>query len=326
MVLLHVRNDVETQFIVETTTSSSVDEATRLVIETHNARLRLMRLAQAVDDLAASGPVDVDAEAAASSSKGKDETDSDDGEAGETDEADAAAAGAVPRVGVPPPEDMAELLRRAAADVRDAIAPGLAERRQVMRMEALAEAEERVKGCVVLAYGDAGGLPETDPVRLILDGNEVLDGTPMARMVFDPAEAVLWWAKKQMTRGTDAVLSDFIGRTRRPSWWSRFARTARRARHRATHPSPRRSARTCLRTGTSARRRKRPWPKMTRTRILLPSGPTRVRSRLSLPASTSRCDRLGSYGALLTARVHVPRCEAARAVHLIIPAARAQLG
>ena len=78
MVLLHFRNEVETQFIVETTTDASVDEVTALVSEIHNERLRLMRLAQALEDLAKSGPVDVDAQALAGSpgdgeGKGKEE-------------------------------------------------------------------------------------------------------------------------------------------------------------------------------------------------------------------------------------------------------------
>ena len=257
MVLLHFRNEVETQFIVETTTDASVDEVTALVSEIHNERLRLMRLAQALEDLAKSGPVDVDAQALAGSpgdgeGKGKEEEEEEEGGEGgegrssggvgmgggpdsddenETGGAASARAVAVARVGVAPAEEMAELLVRVAGEIRAAIAPTLAERREVLSREAMEGAEERAKGVVVLAYGD--GLPETDPVALILDRNEVLDGTSMAKLVFDPDEAVIWWAKKKMERNAGGVLSDYIGTNEKTKLIIKMRKNA------AMHPPPR---------------------------------------------------------------------------------------
>lgn len=75
-------------------------------------------------------------------------------------------------------------------------------------MEIITEQIDKLKGAVMIVY--PMGLPPYDEVQHILNDTENLAGRQDQLMVIDEAEAQIWWAGKELTRGK--TLGDFIGR------------------------------------------------------------------------------------------------------------------
>eukprot|EP00300_Choanocystis_sp_HF-7_P031118 c4021_g1_i1.p1 GENE.c4021_g1_i1~~c4021_g1_i1.p1 ORF type:complete len:313 (-),score=65.45 c4021_g1_i1:757-1608(-) len=204
MVLLHVKNSEENQFIASVLTSESVDVITQRLVQLHNDRARLLRLARAIEELAQFGPATPDG-AMTSYYPG---AESGAAQAGAADDDEQPERLHPVRLGTGPSEDMQTLLRRSATEARAVVAVAQVERRIALTEADLREAFDRFKGCIMIAYPE--GLPEHDEVRVILDGAEVLDGTSEARNVHDPMSAAIWWGSKKLAR--DKALVDYIGR------------------------------------------------------------------------------------------------------------------
>lgn len=71
----------------------------------------------------------------------------------------------------------------------------------------LAEHVDVIRGAVMIAY--PMGLPEWDPVRLDIEGDEKPSNTPLGIDILDN-NAQIWWAGKQMLPGNK--LSDHVGK------------------------------------------------------------------------------------------------------------------
>lgn len=72
----------------------------------------------------------------------------------------------------------------------------------------LEEAVDNVRGAVMICF--PMGLPEFDPVRAILEGDEDLTGTSYANDPIDAEDAVIWYCGKQMDGRKK--LSDHVGK------------------------------------------------------------------------------------------------------------------
>ena len=88
-----------------------------------------------------------------------------------------------------------------------ATSPWLAQKVKLTK-KMLEEAIDNVRGAVMICY--PMGLPEFDPVRHILEGDEDLTGTSYANDPIDPTDAVIWYCGKQMD--PEKKLSDHVGR------------------------------------------------------------------------------------------------------------------
>jgi len=57
MVLLHFKKSDQNQFLYETTTAITIDKLVDELVQINNMRLKIDRLAQAMEELAAKGPL-----------------------------------------------------------------------------------------------------------------------------------------------------------------------------------------------------------------------------------------------------------------------------
>ena len=88
---------------------------------------------------------------------------------------------------------------------------------QFLEEKELKESFETIKGALTIVYPE--GLPSWDPSRLAIEDNEDLEGTAVSSLklrvqaskdVFNPNEANLWWAGKEMLKGK--TLADYVGK------------------------------------------------------------------------------------------------------------------
>ncbi|KAJ3304437.1 hypothetical protein HDV03_002781 [Kappamyces sp. JEL0829] len=79
---------------------------------------------------------------------------------------------------------------------------------QLLKEEMLKEAFEHIQAALTIIYPE--GLPQWDASRLAIEDNEELDGTAASKDVYNPNEASLWWAGKELLR--EKLLSDYVGK------------------------------------------------------------------------------------------------------------------
>jgi hypothetical protein len=65
-----------------------------------------------------------------------------------------------------------------------------------------------MRGAVTIAY--PMGLPEYDPIRIMLEHEDALAGQPMGQDMLGADTATLWWAGKEFHR--DQTVGDRVGR------------------------------------------------------------------------------------------------------------------
>lgn len=70
---------------------------------------------------------------------------------------------------------------------------------------------DKLRGAVMIAYPAYHGLPEWEPVKLVLENKHDWAGkeTDVAEYL-DEKETSLWWAGKELVRGK--LLRDFVGK------------------------------------------------------------------------------------------------------------------
>lgn len=67
---------------------------------------------------------------------------------------------------------------------------------------------DNLRGAVTIAY--PMGLPDYDPVKLSLEGNEEIEGTSASLSYLDPETCTLWWAGKEFLR--NQTVGDRVGK------------------------------------------------------------------------------------------------------------------
>jgi cilia- and flagella-associated protein 298 len=255
MVVIHLKKSEQDQFLYECSIGDSNDKVTRdLVRQTtgsrcprlfpgpgfpnafsaafaffflqckiHNMRERIARLAMACEELAKHGPSKPDAE------KGIDEIVEKAGgksiKKGEFYNPDPLGN----RDGNAPSPQLAEVIRKTCEDAKALASSNKAAMGVALTVGALQEKIDNIRGAVTMAY--PMGLPEWDPVRLLIeDDDEGSDGggpgaagagagagaakvgggvavkgngflsEQMGNEYMDPATASLWWAGKEFFR------------------------------------------------------------------------------------------------------------------------------
>jgi len=210
MVMLHVKCGSE-EFLYECSTADTVDSVSDRVASLHNLRLRLRRCMAEGEELAKHGPAkpydkqEVDEELVGEGytifQEGRQErgphycadpTGKRTGEAGD------------PRAC----ETLRKTLEEAAewADNKQVLA------KVTMTAKLLQDEMDKCRGAVMMAY--PMGLPEWDPVRLILEDDEELGGTQASLEHIDPDKGQLWVFGKAMERASQSkkLLGDWIGK------------------------------------------------------------------------------------------------------------------
>mmetsp|Transcript_31011 Transcript_31011/g.50166 ORF Transcript_31011/g.50166 Transcript_31011/m.50166 type:complete len:283 (+) Transcript_31011:154-1002(+) len=203
MVLVHLKNSEENQFLCEIPVSTDVDLVIRLLVSIYNLRLKIGRLAGHAKDLCEHGV------AKPPDQQGLDEVIEETAnmaisEKGETYKADPTGR----RTGIAPTKEMAGVIRRQLDEAQSCISKDQVSKRVLLSKEILEEAISRINGAVKIVY--PGGLPEYDPVREELENKEQLEGSQASLEVMDGDTCTLWWAGKQLLRGQKMEV--FVGK------------------------------------------------------------------------------------------------------------------
>lgn len=167
MVKFNLCTTKETVFLYETTTDANVSDVIDDVCAIHNSILRIREFVSKLKDLIKLGPM---------------------GEDGERKN---------------PPENK-DVLERAIADAEAAIAPDLAAKGTVITTETVGDELAHLSAAVTIVYPE--GLPTSDPIRKIIEGEPV-------EHEFNPKTVQFWAVRKSYQR--NKKISDYTGKNER---------------------------------------------------------------------------------------------------------------
>lgn len=205
MVLILVKKgEKKNDFLVEKKTTMSVADVARDLVALHNMRLKVLRLARAITELAKHGPIRPEETRGISDEVSK-VTPLDVNAYGKPNAPDDNGY----RTGCPPPNEVAQVLLRTATEAQAAVAHTLAEQRQCIDVKICEEMINNMRGAVMIAYPAYHRLPWYDPARQELEDKEELDGHTENQDVMEVSETSLWFAGKEMQ--TVKPLSDYSG-------------------------------------------------------------------------------------------------------------------
>ena len=138
------------------------------------------------------------------------------------------------RDGNAPIPQVQEMLRKALDDAAAAASKKNVEAKRPLTRKDLMDAIGVVRGAVMIAY--PMGLPEWDPVRMDIEGDEKPSNTPLGIDILD-GSAQLWWAGKQMIPGNK--LADHVGRNEKTKIIAKLQKKGSGAPQREAPISPR---------------------------------------------------------------------------------------
>ncbi|CAE7943591.1 cfap298-a, partial [Symbiodinium sp. KB8] len=112
------------------------------------------------------------------------------------------------RCGAAPDAKAAETLQACARDASAYISKRQVETKQALSVAGCKEVVDNCRGAVMIAY--PMGLPEYDPITLLMDFDTDLSATAIGQGMLDAETATLWWAGKEFHR--DQTVGDRVGR------------------------------------------------------------------------------------------------------------------
>jgi hypothetical protein len=216
MVLLHVKrtNDKNT-FLFETTTAKQVEEVVDELVEVHNLRLKVQRIAVSMQELAKYGPMRPE------------ETRGLSDETAKCTELDINAYGAPTnpdphgyRTGCPPPQATADVMLRTAEEALASVSHTLVEARKCIDMPSVKAQLDMCKGAVQIAFPAFHRLPWYDPVRMECEDKEELDGRSDMQDILDAKDSVLWWAGKELQ--ASKAMHEYVGKNEKTKLMTRL--------------------------------------------------------------------------------------------------------
>jgi len=165
MVIVDVkRSEKKNEFLYETTVKIGCGDLLRELCEMHNLRLKVQRIAVTCKELAKHGPIRPEETRGISDDLSK------------VTELDVNAYG-VPtnpdesgyRTGVPPPPEVADVLRRTAEEAEAAVSVELVAQRRTLTRDVCQTQIDNMRGAVMIAYPAYHRLPAYDPTRMELE-------------------------------------------------------------------------------------------------------------------------------------------------------------
>ncbi|KAM7177883.1 cilia- and flagella-associated protein 298-like isoform 1-T4 [Macrochelys suwanniensis] len=210
MVQLHVKRGDESQFLLETTCSISMEDLTQQVARIYNSRLKVQRICSEMEELAEHGVflppnmqglTDEQIEDLKLKDEWADKCVPSGGSVFKKDEIGR-------RNGHAPNEKMKEVFKKTVEEAKAQISKKQVQANVCVNMEMVKDALDQLRGAVMIVY--PMGLPPHDPIRMEFEDKEDLSGTHAGLEVIEESEAQLWWAAKELKRTNK--LSDFVGK------------------------------------------------------------------------------------------------------------------
>ena len=210
MVIVHVKNKDQSQFLYETNLKTSVEDLVTDITAIHNGRLKIQRICAEMEELAKYGTmyppeilglteeqveelklVDVYGDKCVPSG-------------GFTQVKDPVGR----RNGKQPIKSMQDVIKNTVNQAKEMISKKLVQQDKCLNMKMVQEVINLLKGAVTIVYPMK--LPPHDVIRMEFENVEELSGTQASLEVIDPATAQLWFCGKEMYRNRKLV-GDYVG-------------------------------------------------------------------------------------------------------------------
>lgn len=198
MVVIHIKNTEEDQFLFECSVEDSCDDVIRQIVKVWNLRLQIQRLCGYCKGLVDHGPAKKPKEV------GIDHIEE---QAGKTIERGPfyVEDPTGHRTGNRVDPKLSAVIIQTCEDALQAINKVQAAKRVALNAQLLEEKIRNIGGAMTIAY--PMGLPEWDPARLALTDQDGAEGAP-GQKIMDADTATLWFAGKQFER--DSLIKDRI--------------------------------------------------------------------------------------------------------------------
>ncbi|KAI4462684.1 protein c21orf59 [Holotrichia oblita] len=211
MVVIHVKNKDQSQFLYETSLNTTVEELAVNLAAIYNGRLKIDRICGEIEELAKHGTM-YPPEILGLTEEQVEELKLVDhyGEkcipsGGFTQVKDPVGR----RNGKQPRKEMQDLLNKTVKEAKEKISKKLVLQEKCMTKKIIQEALDLLKGAVTIVYPMK--LPPHDVIRMEFENIEDLSGTQASLEVIDPASAQLWFCGKEMYRDGKTV-RDYVGK------------------------------------------------------------------------------------------------------------------
>lgn len=210
MVLLHIKRGNDSQFLFETSLTTSIATLNKEILVIYNGRLKISRICSEMEELIKHGvmlPPEI---------------------LGLTDEqvsemklVDEWAEKCIPsggwnlncdpvgrRNGRQPQANMQEVLKKAINDAKELVSKKLVNDNKTITLKNIQEALAILRGAATIVYPMS--LPPHDPIQMEFTNTEDLSGTQAAHEVIEPSKLQLWFAGHQLL--SERKLSDYLGK------------------------------------------------------------------------------------------------------------------
>ncbi|XP_068203190.1 cilia- and flagella-associated protein 298-A [Palaemon carinicauda] len=210
MVVLHIKQGDESQFLLETSVQATVDDTLRRIVMIFNGRLKVYRICAEMEMLAEYGPSLPPEMQGLTEEQIKDLKLED-----EWAELCIPSGGfrinkdvCGKRNGCQPMENMLKILRKAIEEAKGIVSKEQVKSNTNLTEQHIYDALDILKGTIMIVYPQ--NLPPHDPIRKELENREALEGTDSNKRVLDLSLTQLWFAGKELESGKK--LLDYIGK------------------------------------------------------------------------------------------------------------------
>jgi hypothetical protein len=217
MVLLHYKRSEKNQFLMETKSNEKNENVLAELVAINNLRVKIDLLIKNIEGLSNHGPLRPEALRGLTTA----ETYNPACETMTSEEKKYAFPKPGPnqrenpdntgyRLGIAPSEKICQKFNEVINEAKTLLSVDRVEQKKISNIKELEECVNLMKGAIMIAYPAYYGLPEWDPVYMMLEDK-------MNYKAFFPdcdfvelEKSVLWWAKKELKR--EKLLGDFIGK------------------------------------------------------------------------------------------------------------------
>ncbi|KAF2889665.1 hypothetical protein ILUMI_16508 [Ignelater luminosus] len=211
MVLIHIKRNDESQFLLETTLKTPIEELVNTVTVIYNGRLKVQRICSEMEELAKYGTL-YPPEILGLTEEQVEELKLVDHwgdkcvpSGGYTEVKDPIGR----RNGKQPRKEMQDVLNNTIKEAKELISKNLVAQEKCLTLKIVQQAIDLLKGAVMIVYPMK--LPPHDVIRMEFENIEDLSGTQASLEVIDPMSAQLWFCGKEIYRDGKTV-GDYVGK------------------------------------------------------------------------------------------------------------------